>query len=336
MTSASSLRREERRTGRTLGRHGAADGRPDGSVDPTPACGRRAAPRGRLGAGCRPCPLRPPLSLAGPRPSCQNGATTTPTAPGPTWAPIAAPSSLTCSSRSRAGARAARRRAARRARRRPGGAPRRTPAPRPRPPPRAAPAGCTRAAGAHLLQRDDPAVLDVQDGLHSEAEPRMAAAAPIRPPRRRYSRVSTTKKVGCLGGGPGDLGDLVASAPAAAARAAQHRGAAAHGGGPGVDDGHDVLADLGGGQPGGVRGAGQLGGEVHRHQPVGSRVERPPVGGDEVPGVGREVDTVWPRTDRARATSSGPMSTPSRPERRAGRRRGGRRGCRSPRESQGR
>ena len=55
--------------------------------------------------------------------------------------------------------------------------------------------------GPHLLQRHDPAVLHVQHGLDRERRARGAAAAdPIRPPRRRCSRVSTTKKVRRRGG----------------------------------------------------------------------------------------------------------------------------------------
>ena len=119
--------------------------------------------------------------------SCQNGATTTPTAPGPTWAPIAAPSSLTCSSRSAATA------------------------PRicgelvgtvasgevvdgdgHRPLPAASTARCTSRFRRGRSSGPSPGGPPGRPsrgsiGFTARADPRTAAAEPMRPPRRKYS-----------------------------------------------------------------------------------------------------------------------------------------------------
>ena len=199
MTSASSLRREGRRTERTLG-SGAP--RMAGPVDlwmqvlPVDGAGPRRAPERQ---GEPHVPLTPPdgrrdgSSSSGP---FQNGATTTPTAPGPTWAPIAAPSSLTCSSL-RAGSRSRSSAASRSAR---SAEARWCTATDTGPSPAASTARCTRRLLARAAVRTFSSgttrpSLTCRIGFTARAEPSTAAAAPIRPPRRRCSRVSTTKKV---------------------------------------------------------------------------------------------------------------------------------------------
>ena len=92
---------------------------------------------------------------------------------------------------SRAGRRAARP-AGRRGRGWPGGRPRRPPR-RPRPPrPRAPPAGDSALAAVRTFSNGPTRPSStLRIGLTASADPTSAAAAPIRPPRRRYSRVST-------------------------------------------------------------------------------------------------------------------------------------------------
>ena len=144
------------------------------------------------------------------------------------------------------------------------------------------------AAGA-----DPPAPPQVLEGVDDEEGPTSRAAV-----RRAVSATSA------------------ASAPAAAERAAastakpQPMAADRR-----VDDGHEVLADLRGGQPGGIRGADSS--PDRWIDTTGRRraSSAPPVGGEEVAGVGREVETRLPRTASARATSSGLTSSPRGPER---------------------
>ena len=156
----------------------------------------RGDPRDGSGQGAAACAAQPPDGVAvlvvG---SFQNGATTTPTAPGPDVRPDRRPELAHVQLAQRRqplaqfggqplGA----------LRRRPGGAPRRTPGPSPA----ASTARCTsrllaRAAVRTFSSGTTRPSFTCRTGLTASAEPSTAAAAPIRPPRRRCSRVSTTK-----------------------------------------------------------------------------------------------------------------------------------------------
>ena len=138
-------------------------------------------------------PRRPALGQSSP---ASRGATQTATIPGPTCAPRTAPSSPHQTSRPgqvrpRA-ARPAGRRARRPARGWPGG--RRTGRPGGLRPPSTMRSSIRLRARAEVRTRSRfttrPSSIR-SSGFTERAPPRMAAAAPIRPPRRRYSRVST-------------------------------------------------------------------------------------------------------------------------------------------------
>ena len=174
------------------------------SVDTAAACGRRIGPRSPRGIlpACRKVRQlrRPAASVSVACSACwpAAGDTTMPTAPGPTCAPIAAPSSLTNSSAQRGQPLAAARRpAARPARVRRGGGRRPTTGPSPA----ASTARCTSRVSARAKVRTFSSGTTCpsrmcSSGLTDSAEPSTAAAAdPMRPPRRRCSRVSTTKNV---------------------------------------------------------------------------------------------------------------------------------------------
>ena len=151
-----------------------------------------------------------------------DGAMTTPTAPGPTWAPIAAPSSLTKSS-TRSGHLLAQLRGepvgavgrgemVHRDRDRPvvGGLDGVLHQPVHRP-----------GRGPHLLQRHDPPLAHVEHRLdrQSRAQQGGGGADPAAP-AQVLEGVDDEERAGRRGGVPRDLGDGGASAPSAAARAA--------------------------------------------------------------------------------------------------------------------
>ena len=312
------------------------------SVDPR--SGLWTAPAGRRPTGGATLPslgsVRPLLRLAPRRrPVPARRGDHAPTAPGPTCAPMAAPSSLTCSSR-RPGTRS-RISAARRSAR--SGAARWCTAIDTGSSPAASTTRWTRRCSARVAVRTFSSgttcpSLTCSTGLTASAEPRTAAAAPIRPPRRRCSRVSTTKRVRVAAAVVrAASADRLALGPGRGGAGGGEDGeAAAHGGRPRVDDRHDVLADLRGGQPGGVRGARQLGGQVDGDDLVGALLQGPPVGRDEVARRGpRGRDALPAHGQRTGDVVRADVRALTPRAARRGRRRAERRGCRSPRSGPG-
>ena len=253
MTSASSLLREEGRTRPTLGRDARPAGRPPTSVDRAWTCGRGRRPERTRGAFCAACGTARSQAagecVPGGCPASwpASGDTTMPTAPGPTWAPIAAPSSLTNSSVT-AGSRS-RSSAARRSAR--SGAARWCTATRHGPVPRCL--GCAldqpgeRAPeGAHLLQRQDLAVAHVEQRLDRQgrAEHRGRRSDPATT-AQVLERVDDEERAGRGRRRPRDLGHVGRlGSVSRRTRRGQDGEADTHGRGAGVHHRHQVLADL--------------------------------------------------------------------------------------------
>ena len=174
-----------------------------------------------------------------------------------------------------------------------------------------------------LLQRDDPAVLHVQHRLDGQGRPEHGGgrADPATPAKvlQGVDDEERPRRGGDLPGGCRDGGGVRTGG--GGSRGGEHRETAPHGGRSRVDDGDDVLAtcEAASRAASGCRSSRTGGWTPAARLPV----ERPPVGGDEVPGrrPGRGHRLTADR--RARATSAGLMSQPSRPDGRPGRRTAG-------------
>ena len=256
------------------------------------------------------------------------GTTTTPSKPGPTCAPITAPTSDTSRRRPAGSAPAAAPRSRRPAPPPRGGA---RPGPTGRPPARLhrqldqALRGTRR--GAHLLQRHDPALRHVQQRLHPErgAQQRgrrtdpAAAAQPVeRVHREEHPAARAPPPLRPLHGSCGQ-------ARRGGVGRGQHRVPQTHPGRPGVDHPDPVRTDLVGRHPCRLPRSGQLPGQMHRDHAVGPgvqrragstrRTRRAPAGRSARRGAGRPARrTARPRRcRRPRGRSARPAGPPAAP-----------------------